>query len=204
MASNDTDVSICSNALLLLGSTSISSFDDGTAPASIAQVMYPKVKSLTLGMYPWSFSLGKTQLAQSASKPLNYWDFAYSLPADMVNGVPRKVFASASANAPSVTNYAIQGAERLAQESVIYIDYQKDVTEQAMPSYFTQLLIYQMAWHLAEPVTDQTTKSDYWKTIALGTAIENLRGGYFRQASVIDGSGQSSQVLADYVLVDVR
>ena len=122
----------------------------------------------------------------------------------MVNGVPRKVFASASANAPSVTNYEIQGAELLAQESTIYIDYQKDVTEQSMPSYFTQLLIYQMAWHLAEPVTDQTTKSDYWKTIALGTTIENLRGGYFRQASVIDGSGQSSQVLADYVLVDVR
>ena len=74
----------------------------------------------------------------------------------------------------------------------------------SMPAYFVQLLIYQMAWHLAEPVTDQTTKSEYWKTVALGTPLESLRGGYFRQATVIDGSGQSSQVLADYVLVDVR
>jgi len=204
MASTDTDVSICSQALLLLGSTSISSFSDGTAPASIAQVIYPKVKAQTLGMYPWSFSLTKTQLAQSASTPLSYWQYAYSLPSDMVNGVPRKVFVSNNTNAPNLTDYEIQGAELLSQEQTIFIDYQRDVNEQSMPAYFVQLLIYQVAWHLAEPVTDQTTKSEYWKTVALGTPLESLRGGYFRQATAIDGSGQSSQVLADYVLVDVR
>ena len=204
MASTDTDVSICSQALLLLGSTSISSFSDGTAPASVAEVIYPKVKAQTLGMYPWSFSLTKTQLARSASTPLSYWQYGYALPSDMVNGVPRKVFVSANTNAPNLTDYEIQGAELLSQEQSIFIDYQKDVDEPAMPAYFVQLLIYQMAWHLAEPVTDQTTKSDYWKGVALGTPLESLRGGYFRQATVIDGSGQSSQVLADYVLVDVR
>ena len=204
MASTDTDVTICSQALLLLGSTSISSFSDGTAPASIAQVIYPKVKAQTLGMYPWSFSLTKTQLAQSASTPLSYWQYAYALPSDMVNGVPRKVFVSNNTNAPNLTDYEIQGAELLSQEQTIFIDYQRDVNEQSMPAYFVQLLIYQVAWHLAEPVTDQTTKSEYWKTVALGTPLESLRGGYFRQATAIDGSGQSSQVLADYVLVDVR
>ena len=204
MASTDTDVSICSQALLLLGSTSISSFSDGTAPASIAGVLYTKVKAQTLGMYPWSFSLTKTQLAQSASTPLSYWQYAYALPSDMVNGVPRMVFTSNNTNAPNLTDYEIQGAELLSQEQTIYIDYQRDVDEQSMPAYFVQLLIYQMAWHLAEPVTDQTTKSEYWKNVALGTPLESLRGGYFRQATAIDGSGQSSQVLADYVLVDVR
>tara|TARA_B100001057_G_scaffold385082_1_gene391743 strand:+ start:188 stop:802 length:615 start_codon:yes stop_codon:yes gene_type:complete len=204
MASTDTDVSICSQALLLLGSTSISSFSDGTAPASIAQVIYPKVKAQTLGMYPWSFSLTKTQLARSASTPLSYWQYGYALPSDMVNGVPRKVFVSNNTNAPNLTDYEIQGAELLSQEQTIFIDYQRDVNEQSMPAYFVQLLIYQVAWHLAEPVTDQTTKSEYWKTVALGTPLESLRGGYFRQATAIDGSGQSSQVLADYVLVDVR
>ena len=149
-------------------------------------------------MYPWSFSLTKTQLAQSASTPLSYWQYAYALPPDMVNGVPRKVFTSNNTNAPNLTDYEIQGAELLSQEQSIFIDYQRDVDEPSMPAYFVQLLIYQMAWHLAEPVTDQTTKSEYWKTVALGTPLESLRGGYFRQATVIDGSGQSSQVLADY------
>ena len=176
MASTDTDVSICSQALLLLGSTSISSFSDGTAPASIAGVIYPKVKAQTLGMYPWSFSLTKTQLARSASTPLSYWQYAYALPSDMVNGVPRKVFTSNNTNAPNLTDYEIQGAELLSQEQSIFIDYQRDVDEPAMPAYFVQLLIYQMAWHLAEPVTDQTTKSDYWKGVALGAPLESLRG----------------------------
>ena len=111
---------------------------------------------------------------------------------------------SNNTNAPNLTDYEIQGAELLSQEQTIFIDYQRDVDEQSMPAYFVQLLIYQMAWHLAEPVTDQTTKSEYWKNVALGTPLESLRGGYFRQATAIDGSGQSSQVLADYVLVDVR
>ena len=52
--------------------------------------------------------------------------------------------------------------------------------------------------------SDQITKADYWKNGAKGSALENNRGGYFRQATAIDGAGQSTQVLADYVLVDVR
>ena len=61
-----------------------------------------------------------------------------------------------------------------------------------------------MTWHLAEPVTDQITKADYWKNVALGTSAENNRGGYFRQAINIDGSGQSKTVIADYLLTEVR
>ncbi len=155
-------------------------------------------------MYPWSFTLKKAQLSESAGTPTTYWSKSFTLPNDMVNGVPRKVFTSNNTNAPNLTDYEIQGTELLTQESTIYVDYQATVAEGAMPSYFVTLLVYMMAWHLAEPVTDQTTKSEYWKNVATGTALENNRGGYFRQATAIDGAGQSSQVLADYVLVDVR
>ena len=61
-----------------------------------------------------------------------------------------------------------------------------------------------MAWHLAEVITDQTTKSDYWKQIALGTVAENFRGGYFRQAASIDSGGQTPSVVGDYLLTDIR
>ena len=204
MASGDTDVIICSEALQLLGSNSITSFSDGSTAGSLCNTLYPRVKALTLGMYPWSFSLKKAQLSESATTPTTYWAKSFTLPTDMVNGVPRKVFTSNNANAPNLTDYEIQGTELLTQESTIYVDYQATVTEGAMPSYFVTLLVYMMAWHLAEPVTDQTTKSDYWKNVATGTALENNRGGYFRQATAIDGAGQATQVLADYVLVDVR
>ena len=204
MASGDTDVIICAEALQLLGANRITSFSDGSTAGSLCSTLYPRVKALTLGMYPWSFTLKKAQLSESAGTPTTYWSKSFTLPNDMVNGVPRKVFTSNNTNAPNLTDYEIQGTELLTQESTIYVDYQATVAEGAMPSYFVTLLVYMMDWHLAEPVTDQTTKSEYWKNVATGTALENNRGGYFRQATAIDGAGQSSQVLADYVLVDVR
>lgn len=205
MAEGDTDVSICSQALLLLGANQITSFADGTAPSSVCSVLYPRVKSQTMGMYPWSFSLTKTTLGRLSSTPTNVYLYEYQLPSDMFLGVPRAVYASTSTgNLPKITEYEIQGDKILTNETTVVVDYQKLVTEADMPSYFVQMLVYQMAWHLAEPVTDQTTKADYWKTVALGTPSENMRGGYFRQAINIDGAGQSKTVIADYLLTEVR
>tara|TARA_E500000318_G_scaffold39540_1_gene38099 strand:- start:1223 stop:1840 length:618 start_codon:yes stop_codon:yes gene_type:complete len=204
MAVGDTDVSICSQALLLLGANQITSFSDGSAPSSVCSVLYPRIKSQTLGMYHWSFTLTKTTLTRLVTTPTNVYSYAYQLPSDMFLGVPRVVYASTSLSAPNVTDYQIQGDQLFTNEETVVVDYQKLVTEAAMPSYFVQLLIYQMAWHLAEPITDQITKADYWRSVALGTASENYRGGYFRSAINIDGAGQSKTVIADYLLTEVR
>ena len=61
-----------------------------------------------------------------------------------------------------------------------------------------------MAWHLAEVITDQITKADYWRNIALGTINEGFRGGYFRQAASIDSGGQTPSVVGDYLLTEIR
>ena len=155
-------------------------------------------------MYPWSFSLTKVQLNRLTATPTSIWTYQYSLPTDMLNGVPRRVFASASTNSPPIQEYEIQGDKLLSNNSEIYVDYQVDTAESAMPGYFVQLLTYQMAWHMAEPVTDQISKADYWRGVAVGTAGENYRGGYFRTAMNIDGAGQSPTVIADYMLTEVR
>ena len=188
MAVGDTDVSICSHALLLLGASSITSFDDGTAGSGAASKIYPKVKSTTLGMYPWTFTLTKTQLGQLSQSPTNVWKYAYALPSQMVTGVPRHVFPSNGTGIDVIKEFEIQG----------------NVKEPSMPEYFVQLLVYQMAWHLAEPITDQQSKAEYWRQVALGPVIESGRGGYFRTATAIDSSGQSTTVIGDYLLTEVR
>ena len=110
MAEGDTDVSICSQALLLLGANQITSFADGTAPSSICSVLYPRVKAQTLGMYPWSFTLTKQQIGRLTTAPTNVYLYAYQLPSDMFNGVPRAVYASLSTGTlPKITEYEIQG-----------------------------------------------------------------------------------------------
>ena len=160
MAAGDTDVSICSEALILLGQTAITSFDDGTAGAGAASKIYPKVKSSTLGMYPWTFTLAKVQLGQLSATPTNVWQYAYQLPSQMLTGVPRRVFASDNVGATVIKEYEIQGNQLLTDQTKIYVDYQQVVNEQAMPDYFVKLLTYQMALHVAIPITDHSTILD--------------------------------------------
>ena len=204
MAAGDTSVSIANNALTLLGANTISSFTDGTKASGIANNMYEFVKKHTLSMYPWKFALKKVQLAQDSTTPVNEWNYQYTLPTDAVSSLPVAVFFTGNANAPKQLDFEIYGNKLVTNSNTVYIDYVYDVTEANMPTYFVTLLVYQLAWHLAEPITDQTTKADYWKTHALGNISDQGRGGYFRTATQIDAQGQPPNVIEDYILTNIR
>lgn len=203
MAAGDTAVSICSDALILLGAKPISSFNDGTDEANSCDRLYPDVRDTTLMMYPWSFAYKKVKLARLVTTPVSEWKYEYQLPGDRL-GNPRAVFATGNAYARPVKEWDIQGDKLLTNMEEVYIDYPYQTPEYAMPQYFIQLLKYMMAWHLAFPITEQEAKTGYWQGVAVGAPSENGRGGYFRTASNIDGQGQPVQVIEDYSLVAVR
>jgi hypothetical protein len=209
MAAGDTQVSICNKALILLGAESITSFADGSLSAAACSNIYPEVKATTLALYPWSFSIAKIQLARDTATPNTEYTYQYVLPSDLLTGVPRAVFVSSSPGAAVYKKWEIGRSDLglpvlMTEATEIYIDYQQSVSEGQMPSYFVQLLVYQLSWHLAEIITDQIGKLQLWKTEAVGTPSEGGRGGYFRQAVNIDSAGQTPQVIADYMLVEVR
>ena len=150
MAVGDTDVSICNKALLLLGAEAITSFADGTPAATAASTIYKEVKFQTFGMYPWSFTIAKQQLTKDTVSPNNEYDNQFLLPNDMVTGVPRAVRTSSLAGAAIFKVWEIAqspsgGAVLITDATEIHIDYQKAVSEGLMPTYFVQLLAYQMA-----------------------------------------------------------
>lgn len=210
MASGDSNITICNQALNLLGADVISSFSDtSNDAATVCNNIYDTIKKQTLSLYPWSFALTKVQLARSSTTPINEWSYQYDLPATAVSGTPLQVYNSSATRVLPIQNYELlytaSGPTIATNESSIYIDYiTSGISEGLMPSYFVQLLVYMMAWHLAEPVTDQTTKADYWRTVALGSMTENGRGGYFRQAMNIDGRGKPNYAIVDFPLADVR
>ena len=205
MAVNDTDVTVCSHALTLLGENTISSFSDGTVQASVCSEIYPDVRDICLTMYPWSFTLAKQDLAQSSTSPINEWTYAYPLPSDSLSLVPRAVFNSSAIGASPITaGWEVYGAEIQTNQSAITIDYQKRPLEAEMPSYFIQLLKYAVAMHIAEPITDQLSKAQHWERLAFGNPAEGGRGGYFRQAAATDGMGSGTTFIADYPLIDSR
>lgn len=203
MATGDTDIKICSDALLMLGANPISSFTEGTDESNICDRLYPDIKIRTLTMYDWSFSFKKTQLARLVTIPTNEYKYEYQLPADII-GRPNAVYNTGSVDAYPQREYRLIGNKLLTNYEEVYIDYQYNVPEFALPHYFVQLLKYEMAWHLAMPITDQMNKSDYWRTVAEGTPGENGRGGYMRQAMNIDGQGSPTNAIQDFSLINVR
>lgn len=210
MATGDSSVTICNQALNLLGADVISSFSDTNNDAStVCNNIYPTVKNMALSVYPWSFALTKAELAQSSTSPINEWTYRYDLPGDALTGNILQVYNSSSTGILPVNLFEIlyteNGPSINTNESVVFIDYiTSNVGEGMMPSYFIQLLVYMMAWHLAEPVTDQITKAQYWESVALGTVTENGRGGYLRQAMNADGRGKANYTINDFPLTDVR
>jgi hypothetical protein len=203
MASGDSALSICSDALLMLGAKPIASFTEGTDEASIADRLYHDIRDQALTVYPWSFSMKKVQLARLIDAPVNEYKYAYQLPSDRL-GSPYAVTNSVAYNAPIINDYQIMGDQLITNQEIIYVDYQYAVPESVMPKYFIQLMKYMMAWHFALPITDQTDKAQYWQSVAVGTPGENGRGGYMRQAMNIDGQGQPVNAINDFALINVR
>lgn len=203
MAAGDTGVSICSDALLLIGAKAISSFNDGTDESSVCDRLYPDIRDSTLSMYPWSFSMKKVQLAQLITTPTTVWRYEYQLPGDKLSN-PRAVYNSANPGSPVQKDWEIQGDKLLTNLTSVYIDYQFSVPEYAMPQYFVQLLKYMVAWHIAETITEQQDKATKWQRVATGDISENGRGGYMRTAMQIDGQNNPVRIIEDYSLIAVR
>jgi hypothetical protein len=203
MAAGDTGVSICSDALLLIGAKAISSFNDGTDESSVCDRLYPDIRDSTLVMYPWSFGMKKVQLAQLITTPTTVWRYEYQLPGDKLAN-PRAVYNSANSGSPVQKDWEIQGDKLLTNLTSVYIDYQFSVPEYAMPQYFVQLLKYMVAWHIAETITEQQDKATKWQRVATGDISENGRGGYMRTAMQIDGQNNPVRIIEDYSLIAVR
>jgi len=203
MATGDTDVSICNDALVLLGSEGVTSFDDGSTEAAICSALYPNIRDLFLSMYPWSFAQKKVELQRETTSPDFEWTYQYALPSDMLSTL-RSVTNTSAIGAPSITEWEIVGNKLMTDQTTIWVDYCYRPSESLWPPHFVQLMKYVLAWHFAEPLTDQQSKAAYWQGMAVGTPSEGGRGGFFRQCAAIDGMGTPNNSIAGFDLVDVR
>ena len=204
MASGDTSLSICSDALILLGAAPLSSFTEGTSSAQACDRLYHDLKDNMISRYPWSWSILKLKLNRLVETPTNEWKYQYQLPGDMLSGVLALV-SSSSANANSLSSgWEIYGESVYTNLEEVYIDYQASVDESRFPPYFVRLLRTAMAAELAVVITDQTSKADYYSVKAVGTVSDNGRGGLFREAANIDSRGRPNEIIQDYTLIAVR
>lgn len=202
MAAGDTKLTICSDAMIMIGASPISSFAEDTDASKTADRLYDKIRDTSIQQYPWSWSIKKVKLAQLEAAPINEWKYAYAMPGDLL-GEPQALFDSSAVGARPRRDWEVYGTSIYCNYEQVWIDYQYRVDESRFPEYFVNFLQHALAATFAIPVTDSYNKADYFRVLAYGPPNENMRGGLFRVASSIDG-GKPPQAFEDFPLVDVR
>lgn len=180
-----TSISMCSNALLLIGHGTISSFTEGGAGALVASNLYDSSYENLLTLHRWRFASGKVSLSRLTATPLNEWDYAFQLPANymLINRV-----------IPD-TDYEIFEDKIYSNQQTLDIDYVFKPAESELPAYFVKLVEYYLASQFAVPVTDNSTK---------GQLYDGMFQSQLRQAKFADASARPPDVIADSPLWAAR
>ncbi len=142
-----TDISMSSNALLLIGDTTINSFTDPGAGARAAANLYHVVYEDAITSHSWRFAMKKVVLSQLLAPPLNEWRTAFQLPADVM--LVYRVYPR--------TRYEIYEDKIYTNQSKFEIDYWFKPAETTLPPYFVKYMQYLLAAEFAISVTDNRT-----------------------------------------------
>jgi hypothetical protein len=195
-------ITLCNQALRLLGEISITSFDEATELAETCNILYPDFARTLLCAYPWRFTLRKAQLSRLADPPLNEWQHQFAQPADMM--LLRHLFTSSAINQPPLREFEIFEARIYANQTALWADYQAEVDASLWPPHVLGLARVALAAELAIPVTGSTSLQQLWQARAYGTPQEAGNGGQMRQARTLDALQQPAQGITDFPLLTAR
>jgi hypothetical protein len=168
---NDTDISVCSHALVMIGHSPINSLSENPT----ADELFPGIYKAFLSARRWTFASGKVALSRLVDAPLNEYTYAFQLPTEMLK--LDRVY-------PSGVRYRIYGDKLYANVREIEIDYRYQVDLSIVPADAVKALEYKVAADLAIPIT---RKAD----------IANEYEGKFKESWFIAATADSQQQPAD-------
>ena len=189
--STATAVSICSNALLMLGSQTINDFDDmmNLDRAKLCANLYPTVRDDMLRSHPWNCAIKRAVLSPDAVAPAFGYDHSFELPSDFLRVV--EVGTSGSQ-----IDYLVEGRTVQANTTVLELRYVfRNEVESTWDSTLVKVVTLAMSAALAYPVTQSTAKE---------TAQEQKLEAALRRARAVDGQEDPPQTLGDERLLAAR
>lgn len=185
-----TSISLCSKALLKVGASTITSFEDGTAEAEVAANLYPMLRDAMLSAYPWSFAVAQTRLPRIDGVPLADFQYAYQLPPQFLRVI------SAGSNAKgSGMEYRILESRLHTNRTEVNLTYIFCPDESLFPAYFSEALIARLAAEFCLPLTESTSRAEY-----LGKEAKDA----LSRARLTDAQQATPQKFEDFTLVEVR
>lgn len=189
-----TEVSICSNALRILGDDPITSLTDDTERARLCNSLYVPARDAVLRSHPWNFAITRATLAQLSTTPAYEYAYQYSLPTDPY--CLRVLSMEYQDYIFKIEHLAGTGRVLLTDESTAKILYIAKVTDTAQfDSLFVDTLTAKMALELSFPVTNSVT---------LQAQMQKLYQLKLSEARSIDGQEGFIDDLVSDTLTDFR
>ncbi|BCD83597.1 hypothetical protein PSm6_00040 [Pseudomonas solani] len=186
-----TGVSICSNALLMLGSQTINSFSDSANidRAKLCSNLYPTVRDDLLRAHPWNCCVKRIQLAPDADSPAFGWSYSFQLPSNCLRILE---VTSRDYN----IDYKAEGRSILCDEASVDLRYVfKNEDENTWDTSLVNLATLAMAARLAYPIT-QSASMEQSRMQEFQMAL--------RVAKAVDGQEEPPETLGDERLLAAR
>ena len=186
-----TGVSICSNALLMLGSQTINDFADeeNLDRAKLCSNLYPTVRDDMLRSHPWNCCIKRAVLAPDAVAPLFGYSHAFELPADFSRVL------EVGSNGCQI-DYLVEGRTIQANTTVLELRYVfRNEVENTWDAHLVKLVTLAMAAAMAYPIT---------QSAAMQQTMEQKLETSLRRARAVDGQEDPPQTLGDERLLAAR
>ncbi|PMX29367.1 hypothetical protein C1Y26_03350 [Pseudomonas sp. MPR-R2A7] len=177
-----TGVSICSNALLMLGAQTINDFNEPVDRAKLAANLYPTIRDDLLRAHPWNCTIKRALLAPDATPPAFGYDNQFELPADFLRVL------EVGQNGCQI-DYLVEGRSILADATSLELRYvYLNEIENTWDASLVGLLTLAMASAMAYPITQSS---------ALQAAFEQKLAMAKKVARAVDGQEDPPQTLGD-------
>lgn len=183
-------IALCSRALLKLGASSITSFDEGTVESEIAANLYAPVRDGMLSSHPWNFATAQTTLAKLAAKPLADHAHAFQLPVDFL-----RALSAGTKSSSRGLQYRLSERRLHSNADSVVLTYIFRPDEIIFPPFFDQALIARLSAEFCIPLTDSTTRAEMFFKLAEAT---------FRDAKTIDSQQSTPRQIRGFSLISVR
>ncbi len=171
-------IQLCARALVKIGSAPILGFDEGSAAAEVASLLYPSTRDALLSAHPWNFATAQRQLAPLVSSPTADYAYAFQLPGDYL----RALSAGAGRRGRGLT-YRIAERRLHAHAEEVILTYIFRPNEADFPPFFDHVLIARLAAEFCIPLTENSSRAE---------ALARVAEEEFRRARLIDAQEETA------------
>lgn len=184
-----TEVSICSNALLMLGAQPINDFNEDNDRARLASNLFPDIRDWLLRKHPWNCAVKRVALAPDAQTPAFDYPFQFSIPDDWLKNLQVGQYGCEA-------DFKHEGRKILCAENPLYLRY---VWKNTTPATWDTALVFvaQLAMKavMAYPITKSQSVAD---------SAMKMFSDEWRSATAVDGQDDPPETFGDFRLLASR